>query len=283
MNDEKLEKMLQDALTPDINDEEIQINQRVRKYHMKKIITAGIAMAACAALIVTANINTTQDNNPLKQVNVVKTINNTFALKANAAEITKDNKVPTNIGGTANLDYAFTISESDNDGKTKETYFLGTGFACEGDNIDKITYHINKGAFLVSEKKGNSILTDYETYTGKDLSILNISKDDMSDQQKQDPYDQMQVSSYTVDYDQQTSKHTNISICETVMDKQVFQSIFDESISVEKRVEAVNQLMKDFEINCTVTFKDGSTETKSIGIEGYKGNDKTAGFAFVLK
>lgn len=41
--------------------------------------------------------------------------------------------------------------------------------------------------------------------------------------------------------------------------------------------------MKDFEITCTVTYKDGSTETKAIGIEGYKDKDESAGFAFVLK
>lgn len=308
MTDEKLEKILKEALTSDIKDEEIIVQQKVRKYPMKKIIAISMVTAACAALVVTANLQTTQTHNPLKPVKIVTTINNSFALKANAAEITKDKKVPTNLGGTANIHYAFMLIEApdafaghayvnpkedgyscsvghdDSYNQTRNTYFLGTGFTCEGNNIDKITYQINKGAFLINEKKGTSIIKDYEKYTGNDLSIVDTATCQTPQREQTNSTNtQVQATSYTVDYQQQTSKNTNISICESIMDEKAFQSIFDEDISIQKRVKAANQLMKDFEITCTVTYKDGSTETKAIGIEGYKDKDESAGFAFVLK
>ena len=46
MTDEKLNQILQQALTPEVQDEDIHIYKRVRKNSMKNIFKAGIAVAA---------------------------------------------------------------------------------------------------------------------------------------------------------------------------------------------------------------------------------------------
>ena len=54
MTDERLDQILKQALSPEIDDSEIQIRRKVRdrKMKMKKIITSGLV--ACAALTLVA-------------------------------------------------------------------------------------------------------------------------------------------------------------------------------------------------------------------------------------
>lgn len=51
MTDEKLEKILQHALTPPVDDADIRIRPSGRRSKMKKITKALVAVAACFALV----------------------------------------------------------------------------------------------------------------------------------------------------------------------------------------------------------------------------------------
>ena len=54
MNDKKLDQILQQALTPEVNDNEIKVRFEKGEYSMKKkrnYVRPAIALVACAALV----------------------------------------------------------------------------------------------------------------------------------------------------------------------------------------------------------------------------------------
>ena len=166
---------------------------------------------------------------------------------------------------------------------------IGAKFACEGEGIDSITYHINKGAFCVTELKGASIMTDYTDYNGPELNCPAIGFDDEEGMDESGAkYEKHYVSGYTVSYDRQFSDTTIIGICGEKTDAAVYHAVFDE-MSLEQEVDGHTSLMEGVEITCTVTYADGTTDSKVIVVKGCVekgGEDGTyeyVDFAYELK
>lgn len=268
MTDEKLNQILQQALTSDVQDEDIHIYKKVRKNKMKNILKAGIAVAACAALVLTLNINeifwgNATNNNEQSGVKAEVTNNNPFVLTCFAAELDEGVQVPVSLAGDVYYGSGLCGGE---DGNTV-SYVIGAKFACEGEGIDSITYHINKGAFCVTELKGASIMTDYTDYNGPELNTPAIVFDHAGMDESEAKYEKHCVSEYTVSYDRQFSDTTIITICGEKTDTAIYHAIFDD-IPIEQEVDGYTSLMEGVEITCTVTYTDGTTDSKVIVVKG---------------
>lgn len=271
MTDEKLDNILRQALTPDVLDEDIYIYKRVRKKNMKikRIFKAGIAVAVCAAFIVTANISGVF----APKVSVGDTDTNTtaeatahpFVLTCYASELKEGVQVPVSLKGDAVYGSGLCGDEDD---PNAVSYMIGAQFTCEGENISSITYSINSGAIFVTEAKGDSILTDYEEYTGTELNVPDMGFVDEDDAPSK--YDHHTLSSYTVSYDRQESDTTMFGICGVKSDASIYNAVFGENASLDDTIAAYTALMDGVEITCTVTYNDGSTDSKVIVVKGCK-------------
>lgn len=286
MTDEKLNQILQQALTPDVQDEDIHFYKRVRKNKMKNILKAGIAIAACAALVLTVNVSgifggnaTSSSDQPGVESEV--TNNNPFVLTCFAEELDEGVQVPVSLAGDVYYGSGLCGGE---DGNTV-SYVIGAKFACEGEDIESISYRINKGAFCVTELKGASIMTDYMDYNGPKLngSVIGFAGDE-----EMIKYKEHYVSGYTVSYDRQFSDTTFIGICGEKTDAAIYHAIFDD-IPLEQEVNGYTSLMEGVEITCTVTYADGTTDSKVIVVKGCvekggeNGTYEYVDFAYELK
>lgn len=301
MNDEKLEEILQQALTPTVTDEDIYMYKRVRKHSMKNIIKTGVVVAACAALVMAANISGVLDNLPttkLAQNNdgtAAESSKNPFKLTCYAAELKKGKMVPVSLKGEENWGFGLCGVENDPNGVS---YCIGNQFKCEGENIANITYSINSGCFYIVEKKSAGIVTEYNEYSGPELATPIMGFDDLELEEGEDEsdsiYNIIRASSYTVSYDAQESATSMFGICGIKSDAKAYKAAFSD-IPLEDQIDGYTELMDGVEITCTVTFTDGTMESKVITVKGYKeesvikkedGSNKPyyyAGFAYKIK
>ncbi|MBQ7796249.1 MAG: hypothetical protein IJ374_06800 [Lachnospiraceae bacterium] len=126
MTDERLDQILKQALAPEIDDSEIQIQRKVRnnKMKMKKIITSGLVACAALALAVTGGISGSSsmtERDETTRTNREQTVksSNLFAITACAAELPEGvtsgdviglSRVEIGHGSSSYLDGRFTIS-----------------------------------------------------------------------------------------------------------------------------------------------------------------------------
>ena len=125
MTDERLEQILRQALVPEIDDSEIQVQKKVRnnKIKMKKIIKGGLLACAALALIVARGFaNGVQD---------VKS-GNFFAITAYAAELPEGV-----ISGDVLTLSAFSAGYGSSE-------YLDGRFAISGQNIEKVKISTDK-------------------------------------------------------------------------------------------------------------------------------------------
>ena len=261
MTDERLEQILQQALAPNIDDSDIQVKKRVRSNSMKYTFKI-CATAACAALIAVAGIGGSVylSNQPESISNSevsVFTNDNLFTLKVNAEELEKEKGVPVAFGANK--------SSSLNGSKYNDrvSYSIATGFNCEGDGIESITYSINKGAFQIVENPNASIITNGKRYEGT-LNVGQVGNGETTNY----------YTEYTLNYDAQSNNTTNINICGEVVDSQVYNEVFGsvenpENYNPQTVADGYTDMMNDVEITCTVHYTDGTSASENIIIEGY--------------
>ncbi len=125
MTDERLEQILKQALTPEIDDSEIQIHRKVRnnKLKIKKIIKGGLVACAVLALVVTGVF-----------VNGGQNVNNDnfFVITAHAAELPE---------GVTSGDVITLSAFSAGYGSSK---YLDGRFVISGQNIEKVKISTDK-------------------------------------------------------------------------------------------------------------------------------------------
>lgn len=245
----------------------------------KNIWKPVIAVAACLVLIIAVNagitpgsisdnvsdnvVSNSSDNNPGNGSDAIM-IEKYFLVTAYGKELTKGGKVfPDKY---SSIGYVL-------DGSAEK----GIGFSfefpmeCKGENIDTITYEIKKGAFHIMERKteepdGHADTgADGDAITEKNGSII-VAGEKM---EKSDEF----YKSFTVNYENQSidKERGRIDIVDSKdmwTEEKISQyeeleyNILDASVEEEK--ELFDFLTKDLGITCTVTYKDGSTETKNI-------------------
>lgn len=226
-------------------------NMRIKKF-MKPIA----AIAACMAIVLTVGTVTNYFPN--------KSENNSFVLTVNAKEL-----------GTKNTSFVLTngwaggMCETEKGGITYNKHFP---LKCKGTNISTITYTIKGGVFQITNPVGKSIVVDGKKADNY-LSVPSISYSDGKDGDKYSQSEATQYKSFTVDYDRQSADDSFIVIADNTdnwsKDKQKNIKALDfkwDKASIQEEKEVYDLLTDNLSLTCTVTYKDGSTESKDIVI-----------------
>ena len=244
MTDERLEQILRQALTTEISDDEIVVKKKGQR-NRKKILRTIVAIAACCILVITGSISIEYFG---------EKNSNLFTVHVMAKEL--------NEGETVYMaDYTSNRFGSTGFGDGKAGYVVTMPLTCQGENIESITYSIKNAAFHLTEM-GDRIIVEAKTYDGDITEIgFNGSGDGTP---KETSSGNNYVSSYTVNYDKQTSDTTWINICGNhELSEAEYKSTFGE-YDANKMAKMYDKLLEDVVITCTVTFKDGTTDKKDI-------------------
>lgn len=228
-----------------------------------KLIKPALAAAASLIVILAGNIVISALHEKQNHIIENNTSGNSFSVIAYAKEITKTGKVfpdtwdslPYGIGwdseGRINFSFLFPLE-------------------CKGENIDTITYKIKEGVFQISNPAGKSIVIHGEK-PDKELELLSsIIVEDLGNDKKAG-YEFSQYKSFTVDYNNQTNDKTCISISDvsdawTSEKKNEARKFINDKMGNYEIKQLTDFLTKNLGITCTVTYKDGSTDTKNISV-----------------
>ena len=221
-------------------------------------------VAACAALVVAAG--SWHAGQPVDQKEIAtqsgdeytETIPKLFMLTAKAAETGK------RIEMTKGKPVAVTTEDADSwvlGGNEDGTwsYCFNLPFQCEGENIDSVSYSINRGAFQVVELEGTSIIA-----SGKEAEEpVNSGLIGGSDYEAI-PTTITYYTEYTLDYDRQESDATWINMVRDDIKFSDPDLPQRENKSDEDVKKVFDELFGDVIITCTVHFTDGTSETIEI-------------------
>lgn len=175
-----------------------------------------------------------------------------FTINTMAGELSKNHATPAMYGNGFNNKG---ISET-TDGSVCVS--VVAPFNCDGENIKSVTYSINKGCFQVIASSDYPLMvTDGKKYEGDitDYPFGSVPNIDNLDTIKDYYYTE-----FTVDYDNQSNEYTTINICEKA------KFVADSDADVNEQKKCFDELYKDVVVTCTVTYTDGTTETKNIMI-----------------
>lgn len=286
MDEEKFDEIMRKALTPEIGDDEIKFLRKMEVRTMKKIniIKPVIAVAACAALVL--GVSKIPDLQAVKKAaehpadSVAEHLENAFTLKVMAAEKNKDGK---NVEKEVTKEKAVPVVPSvisaggcwGGNPKTKIVdYTEECPLVCEGTNIQKITYTINKGAFEVLSPKDSGYVLE-----GKKCSRLKVGwtgpKGFREGVDDDDFY-----TSYTISPDFQVSENVLVAICnECKVSDNTYRKLWDfDHHTLEDIKEGREETYDDLTITCEVTYKDGSKETVQVAVGTAIMTPEEAGF-----
>lgn len=229
-----------------------------RKHNrMKKIIKPVIAVAACAALVVVASTANSVPKDT--DTNLMSTIDNMFTLRVKAAELEKGNPVAYLSDDTSN-GWAFCETE-----EGTVSYSIDAPFTCEGENVESITYSINKGAFQIVEPQNSSIMLRADEYNGE----LNVPQRGGEEKDGKTVSKVKYYTSYTVAYDEQTSDTTWINVCgERDMSDEEQELIFGKQSGNKETALFMDKVFDGVVITCTVNYEDGSSDSAEISMGG---------------
>ena len=279
MTDERLDQILKQALAPEIADTEIAVKQAGRNYYMKKIWKIGVAAVACAALLVAGTIAAGHQT-VQKEPGAVSISKNPFVICAQAAELTKDKPVYIKESVSNTFGYA-----AWDDGKTgKMGFVMEMPLSVKGDDIKTISYHIKNGFFQVTDTgETDDMIVDSEAYEGDTaeagitergeteatLDIYQKHADDYMVKEVPSGAKEQALSSYTVAYDRQSSENTTINICGTQeLSQDEITAMHSSTTDPGELAKLYDKVFKDTVITCTVTFTDGTSQKRQIGIGG---------------
>lgn len=269
-----------------------------------------IAAAACAAVLLVSGSmagplksvlwrsdsgqkepapNGTEDNTALQ---AVEQIDRMFTLQVMAAGAGEGEAVPLKEGHPIPLITNSSKADSwvlcdDDNGNTVNYCINIPQITCEGDDIQSITYSINRGAFqIVQPTAGESIILDGQAYDGElnTGSIGGHYEDDENakeagnpgstdsdirpeDGPQEDPYEFLLYHSFTVDYQKQSDENTWINFCNVLPDSSdISQLIWKEGATEEDQLQAMQKMLDQTTITCTVNYTDQTSQSVDIKV-----------------
>lgn len=226
------------------------------------------AVAACAALVVAAG--SWHAGQPVEPSEFAaqdgekhsETISKPFMLTAKAAEtgerIEMTKGKPVAIATEAADSWVLGGNE---DGTW--AYCINLPFQCEGENIDSVSYSINRGAFQVVELEGTSIIVSgKEAAEPVDGGQIGGGYDEAKDEAI--PTTVNYYTEYTLDYERQESDATWINMVRDDIKFSDLDLLWRENKSDEDVEKVFDELFGDVMITCTLHFTDGTSETIEI-------------------
>lgn len=236
----------------------------------RKITKMFAAMAACAALIIITSTGNHYLNRPQEEKettvaeNMTTEKENMFTMKVMAAQAEVTAQKPVAIVQNDRLGYAIS---GDSDTNTA-SYKIDMPLYCEGENIESITYSINKGYFEISE----NITDDFQSVveSGEPLDensngyINPIFNDNGEIAMQQEVNDYVE---YTVSYDNQKKEGVWVTFCNDEILFSDFDSIVEQKKKTQEEVAAAYQKLVDgVVITCTANYKDGTKKGVEINV-----------------
>ena len=259
MTDEKLEKMLQQALTPIVDEADISIQSSERRSGMKKITKVAVAIVACFTLVaVWGNASLSSKIKPKQtdqtNTNTVKT--NSFTLVVNAEENGEGQPVGDDGAIIAAKDVGWGMGTLE-DGHVY--YCISLPISCQGNNIKTITYSVNKGAFQILDDPVNSLVI-----AGQEVANLNVGMSKPTDAAEN--YQVRSFTQFTVAYDNQTPKGSDIMLVDDSVSGEYASRLFgqDQKSDLEAQRQALEEILNQVVIDCSVEYTDGSSESVSL-------------------
>lgn len=266
MTDERFEKLMKQALKPEIDERDVVIqkstnnykNRMKRKRRLRVCITAGIAAAACVVAGVQLNRfgNGQVPYTETKQDFVTNKTSSAFSLCVYASELSSENSVALNNENGNSWVFGM---RSDSD---MLSYCIAFPVSCKCEQIKQITYTINKGAFQIIGENPEKFCTQMTLYTEQTMNLPRISQN--KDQQESVLY----CTSYTIDYENQDAG-CFVNICGFTADDEQTENLFFKSESIEagKWTEELNSILFDkIQVTVCVAFEDGTSKTQTIAI-----------------
>ena len=237
-----------------------------------KVTKLFAAMAACALIIIVASTTNNYLNRPQeeKETTVAEHTTtekeNMFTMKVMAAQAEVTAQKPVAIAQNDRFGYAI---NGDSDMNTA-SYKIDMPLYCEGENIESVTYSINKGYFEISE----NITDDFQSAveSGKPLDensngYLNPIFDDNGEIAMQQEVNDFVE--YTVSYENQQKEGVWVTFCNDEIPFSDFDSIVEQKKKTQEEVAAAYQKLVDgVVITCTANYKDGTK--KGVKIMNFK-------------
>lgn len=238
--------------------------RKEKHYGWRRRVSAMLGICACAAFVLIGVYGSYEKEN-------TEAVDNMFSVKVFAAEssdatengyVTLDAEKKNTIS-LGEEGEAWVLCELE-DGRI--SYSINTHFLCKGENIEKITYSINRGAFQIVESQ-DSIILEGEAYEGSlNVGSVGGSDKELSPEEGESMETTKYYKSFTVSYDKQMNEQTWINICGESDEN--WDALFGTDKSLEERVAGIEQLVKDVIITCTVHYMDGSVDESNIMIGG---------------
>lgn len=240
-------------------------NTRKKKYNgWSRRMSGMLGMCACTALVLIGVYGFYEKAD-------TGAVDNMFSVKVYAAEssdVTENGYVTLdaekqNMISLGEEGKAWNLCEQEDGGIS---YSINTHFLCSGDNIEKITYRINRGAFQIVESQ-DTIVLEGEAYEGSlDVGIVGGAVGESRPEDGESFETLKYYKEFTVSYDNQFNEQTYINI--SGESDENWDDLFGTDKSLEERVAGIEQLVKDVTITCTVHYTDGSVDETNIMIGG---------------
>ena len=235
-----------------------------------KVTKLFAAMAACASIIIVASTTNNYLNRPQeeKETTVAEHTTtekeNMFTMKVMAAQAEVTAQKPVAIAQNNRISHSIS---GDSDTNTA-SYRIDMPLYCEGENIESVTYSINKGYFEICE----NITDDFQSVveSGESLDensngyinpIYNDNEEIVAQQALKD------YTEYTVSYDDQQKEGVYVTFCNDEIPFPDFGSMIDKRTKTEEEISAVYQKLVDgVVITCTANYKDGTKKGAKINV-----------------
>lgn len=285
MNEEKLDRILQQTLTPEVSDEEIKVKFEQGECHMKKkknYIRPAVALAACAALVIGIGFGNLPERILSNAVMSHKTVapikdpsqnmENGFVMKVRAAEVKELEKGKAQVAVYSEKSTGEAWSGSDNNNKV--AYEISLPLICEGKNMDTITYSVNKGCFRIIQPKNDPYVIE-----GKECKKLEQVSESVDIKIAPDGSDKMEEKyyrSYTISAKDQDRKDVEVYLCdEKTLSEKLYKQLWDnnsdgvteQELAAEAAVK--NKVMGDPQVTCKISYQENQvqkTETAKVAV-----------------
>ena len=235
-----------------------------------KVTKLFVAMASCAAFIIVASTTNNYLNRPQEEKETTVAENTTtekenlFTMKVMAAQAEVTAQKPVAIAQNNRISHSIS---GDSDTNTA-SYRIDMPLYCEGENIESVTYSINKGYFEICE----NITDDFQSVveSGEPLDensneyinpIYNDNEEIVAQQALKD------YTEYTVYYDDQQKEGVYVTFCNDEIPFPDFGSMIDKRTKTEEEISAAYQKLVDgVVITCTANYKDGTKKGAKINV-----------------
>ncbi len=277
---EKVKNMDQNVI--ELKPEEKKNKNGKRGTVLRKVVAA---TAACAVLATAVGVGdfylksrepVTESADAQENTNAMNT--NPFVLKVQAAGLDGNESRELERGIPVAIDVSAVSWSIGGDEEGNSDYCINLPLSCEGENIERITYSINKGAFQIVENENASIIV-----SGNELSErLEVGQvgghyDEENGGECSYPVSVKYYTDFTLDYTCQSSETTWINMCNEVKISD-YNLIWGENRTSEDLQQGYQELIDGLVITCTVHFTDGTYQSADLEVGTVVTTAKEAGF-----